>query len=490
MKTRKFYTFVSILAICAFGLLFIGCPAEESDENKTPGNNSTPGSGDSTDFNMAGTYTFAKTGGNCTWVFTADKNYQCSGYGISGTKTGTWSSKGNDVTISYSQSAGSTTVSGEEVFTVQVNGNQLTLTLKDNTATTSVLLVQFGLTPPIKSITLTKTDNVSGGDPNTPFTSISELGTYLSKQPVNTPDSPYIIKLNVNDISGLKTTLDDNSRSYRKYVYIDLSGSTIKTIPDQAFCISDVGGVRGCNNLTGITMPNSVTSIGNEAFRCCYNLTNITIPDSVTSIGNLAFLACTSFTSITIPNSVTSIENGAFDSCTNLASVTLPTNASFTSIKAYAFDQCTSLASVTIPDSVSSIGQQAFRGCTSLANITIPDSVTSIGYGAFDNCTSLTNITIPSSVTSIESNAFNNCTGLTNITIPSSVTSIERNAFNRCTNLTKVIFQGSIPYVGRDTPAFLGDLKNKFYASNSANGTPGTYTTTAPVSSSSVWTKQ
>ena len=70
-----------------------------------------------------------------------------------------------------------------------------------------------------------------------------------------------------------------------------------------------------CDNLTSITIPNSVTSIGDSAFWFCRDLTSITIPDSVTSIGSSAFEYCTSLTNITIPDSVTSIGKSAFNSC-------------------------------------------------------------------------------------------------------------------------------------------------------------------------------
>jgi len=124
----------------------------------------------------------------------------------------------------------------------------------------------------------------------------------------------------------------------------------------------------------------------------------------------------------------------------------------------------------------------------------IPSSVTRIGEGTFQNCTSLTSITIPNSVTSIGRVAFFR-TGLTSITIPNSVNSIEDEAFRGNSSLAKVIFQGTIPKANFDVNAFDGgiyssDLKDKFYATNTSYGTPGTYTTTAPVSSSSVWTRQ
>ena len=203
-------------------------------------------------------------------------------------------------------------------------------------------------------------------------------------------------------------------------------------------------------------IPDSVTSIGDDAFNYCEFLTSVTIPDSVTSIGEGAFEDCTSLTSVTIPDSVTSIGSSAFEDCTSLTSVTIPD--SVTSIGDYAFDGCTSLTSVTIPDSVTSIGELAFGSCTSLTSVTIPDSVTYIGYSAFNGCTSLTSVTIPDSVTSIDWYAFEDCTSLTSVTIPDSVTSISVGAFASCTSLTGIwVAEGSSHYA---SDAF-GALFNK-----------------------------
>jgi len=94
---------------------------------------------------------------------------------------------------------------------------------------------------------------------------------------------------------------------------------------------------------------------------------------------------------MTIPDSVTSIGDGAFRNCTSLSSVTIP--GSVTSIGDCAFYDCTSLSSMTIPDSVTRIGFYAFYGCSNLSGVTIPDSVSSIGSSAFYECTSLTSLT-------------------------------------------------------------------------------------------------
>jgi hypothetical protein len=283
---------------------------------------------------------------------------------------------------------------------------------------------------------------------------ITELGTWLTSQPANTVETPFTVKLNVNDISNIKTTLN---AAPDKYVYLDLSGSAIITIPENAFYDTSTSPAARCTTLVGIIIPDSVTSVGSRAFYYCTSLASVTIPDSVTSIGQSAFVRCTSLASIKIPNSVTSIEWGVFQGCASLAEINVDIGNTVYSAEngiLYSKDKRTLI--------------QYPIGKTD-AFFTIPNSVTSIGGEAFFSCTSLTSVTIPNSVTQIG--------GIT---------------FNDCTNLSSVTFQGTIPsgkFGYTDSP-FEGDLRAKYYASNASNGTPGTYTTTAPVGESSVWTKQ
>ena len=233
--------------------------------------------------------------------------------------------------------------------------------------------------------------------------------------------------------------------------------------------------IVGSNNAI---IPNSVTSIGDQAFEYCEGLTSITIPNSVTSIGDYAFEGCSGLTSITIPNSVTSIGKEAFKGCSGLTSISIPN--SVTSIDPFVFDQCSGLTSIivekgntyydgrdncnaiietksntliygckntVIPNSVTSIGPSAFSECSSLTSIIIPESVTNIESSAFWYCSGLTSVTIPNSVTSIGWEAFAYCSGLTSITIPESVTKIDLRAFAYSTNLTSVTNLATTPQV-------------------------------------------
>ena len=237
------------------------------------------------------------------------------------------------------------------------------------------------------------------------------------------------------------------SKDGKKLLRSTNRGLTNYTIRQGTRCICDrafAGNSFSSHSLQSITIPDSVTSIGDSAFSWCISLQSVTIPDSVTSIGYHAFEDCSSLQFVTIPDSVTSIGRGAFWYCSSLQSVTIPD--SVTSIGDEAFCGCKSLNSVTIPDSVTSIGGGAFSGCKSLNSVTIPDSVTSIGGSAFKNCKSLKSVTIPDSVTRIS--AFSGCSSLQSVTIPDSVTSIDAGAFSGCSSLQSVTIPDSVTRIG------------------------------------------
>ena len=186
---------------------------------------------------------------------------------------------------------------------------------------------------------------------------------------------------------------------------------------------------------------------------CLPNATgHIRILDGVKEIEKSAFLCCENITSVTIPNSVTKIGSSAFFGCNNLASVTLPNN--ITIIEAYTFSRCYSLNEIHIPNSVTYIGEWAFASCKGLTSIVIPENVKRIGEYAFDFCENLQSITLPDGIEILEEWCFDYCKSLSSITIPKNVKKIGKHVFANCEKLTTVVWNvENYPNPFNDSPA-------------------------------------
>lgn len=177
----------------------------------------------------------------------------------------------------------------------------------------------------------------------------------------------------------------------------------------------------------------SVQSIPNSCFEECKRLTSITLPESVTSIGERAFVACISLTKVNnMSDRIRSLGRGAFGECHSLQECYLPNG--LTTIRDGLFMNCISLTEIVIPESVTSIEGLAFYGCSSLKEIYIPDSVTNIESGAFLCCVSATSIRISPNIISIKGSTFGKC-GARTITIPEGVLNIGGSAFSESSKL-------------------------------------------------------
>ena len=235
----------------------------------------------------------------------------------------------------------------------------------------------------------------------------------------------------VIDKFGVKYSIDGKrllkASQYLKGKYVIRDG--VRVICDRAF--------KDCSSLESIIIPNSVTSIGGNAFESCGLLLSVKIPDGVKIIGDSAFPRCKSLASIILPRSIVSVNGNPFarwNGCLQNESESFiyENDVLFNKDKTILIAYRAKDTNYVIPDGVIKIGDGAFSRCESLINIVIPDSVTSIGDRAFSRCSSLISIAIPGSVTSIGVRAFEFCRALRSVMIPNSVTSIGKLAFSGC----------------------------------------------------------
>ncbi len=224
----------------------------------------------------------------------------------------------------------------------------------------------------------------------------------------------------------------------------------------------------GCESATdtvGFLVPPTVRSIGDYGFqnsnlqRVIFNEKN---EDSqLTTVGAYAFANNTNL-EISLPHSVTSIGEYCFAYCANLRETVSLTDeyskepvtagilsrTSITTVPAYCFYQCPNLHNVELPETVTSIGDYAFSGCTNMNTVTFSGtSLESLGTGAFEGNNNLHTIDIPEGVTTISADTFSGCTNLNEIHLPETLTTIEDNAFSDCNNIHEMNIPASVEYI-------------------------------------------
>lgn len=249
-------------------------------------------------------------------------------------------------------------------------------------------------------------------------------------QSVTMPSS--VTKIGISAFVGCTslTTVNfsENITSMDYAAFNECTGLTTLTLPASLTTIGQ-GVFHSCSGLTSLVIPSSVTSIGRNAFYGCSGLTSITVENGNTEYdsrgGCNAIIETRTNTLVVgckntvIPNTVTSIGDNAYAKCSGLTSLNIP--SSVTSIGEFSFAYCNGLTSLYIPDWVTSVGYEAFFYCEGLNSVYIGNSVTSIGEKAFFYCSGLNMLTMGSSVTRIENQAFDYCSNLMSITCMATV---------------------------------------------------------------------
>lgn len=200
----------------------------------------------------------------------------------------------------------------------------------------------------------------------------------------------------------------------------------------------------GCS-VTALNFPNSLISIGEDAFKDCDKLKSIKGGDNIQVWGDNIFQGCISLTEVTFPKSLKKLGDFAFWNCSSLKKVTMNEGLEF--IGNDAFLQCQVLEDVTISNTVKEIGWEAFRWCINLKHIEIPNSVEKMDYGVFRYCTWLESVKLSDNLTEIPGWAFEQ-TPLKSIELPKNIKKIMPFAFRGCLYLTDVKWGNSLELIG------------------------------------------
>ena len=222
------------------------------------------------------------------------------------------------------------------------------------------------------------------------------------------------------------------------------------------------------DEITSVSIPDTVLEIGNYAFYECTGLVSAEIPGTVTNIRSCAFESCASLRTAPIPGGVRSLGNCAFAGCGRLLDVSVPRLAEW--IGGNCFANCSSATSpVRLPRGLDNVQYGVFSGCSRIPSVRIPDTVTHIYYDAFYGCSGLKSLVLPPNLRFIGEYAFGACTGLSSIEIPESVETIDALAFCRCNGLSSVTVPAGVSSVGAGAFANCAKLESILVAPGSGS---------------------
>ena len=259
---------------------------------------------------------------------------------------------------------------------------------------------------------------------------------------------------------------EDNEATITKYngnvsalsIPAELDGYKVVGIGDGVF--------KGKTALRTVVIPDSVESIGNQAFSGCANLSSVQLPENekFVTLSSRLFYECKKLKRVKIPNSIISIKDNVFNNCESLEDVNLPNKLNSISYQVFmnvpitkitipksletasgyynganicgAFYNCSTLKEVNFEERVTKIPSRLFAGCNGIEKIVVPNTVTNVEERAFEDCINLEKIEIPDSVINIGDYVFKDCEKLDNIIIPDTVTKIGQGTYSGCTSLT------------------------------------------------------
>lgn len=201
----------------------------------------------------------------------------------------------------------------------------------------------------------------------------------------------------------------------------EYQGRPVVAIGDKAFYQSAV---------TRVSMPDTITRIGDNAFAYSAQLQDVTLSAGLQSLGEGVFYQCSALTEITIPDGLTELPENTFNYCTSLQRVVLPSG--LTTIGSSGFYRCAKLTDINVPATVKTVGSSAFYGCSGLSNTQLAfiENLTSIGTHSFVDCTGLKSVTFNEALTEIYYEVFKGCYNLTKAEIPAGVKYIDASAFS------------------------------------------------------------
>ncbi len=280
--------------------------------------------------------------------------------------------------------------------------------------------------------------------------------------PMDEADNFYFNGEIITDI-----VIPEGVTSIADYAFYGYTGVNSIKFPDSLVSIGN-NAFSHCSYLVTAELPAGLKTIGDYAFYYCVDLEGLTIPDGVTSIGKYAFNSCVTITTIIIPASVKTIGDYAFIGTGPNAIIVDPFNTAYSSDQygalfnkdqtiIYYYPTINTRKDYAIPDSVKVIYDQAFRDAGYLHNITIPDGVTSIGKRAFEYCDRIESVEIPDSIISIGEYALSDCDALKKVIIPDSITVIPDALLYDCNKLEECYIPYTVTQIGKDvirrTPA-------------------------------------